>query len=274
MNWTHVIIAGYVGAVIAAVVGVARRKGWIGKVSALVIALVAIVVWNIVDVKYLIARDGKEAAQVQVNQLDEVFSQMPVYQIMKEHQPAFFADIRQQAIKMYQQGKAEQDIIDAIQPQILAFQIKHLQDAPDANVVAYMQINMQQTAMVQKSSDDACFRFLFPAVKGGINAARLLPREVSVRRMAVDGEMLRSAFGPQKHTVTAQERQQAQADIQPVVQQLVHKYGQDVALLSEPQKAQGKEGMVCNMVQELWRNVLLLPQPKAAAIIRLSVAGE
>ena len=58
MNWTHVILAGYVGAVIAIVVGVFRKKGWIGKTSAVVIALLAIAVWNIIDVKYLIPRDN------------------------------------------------------------------------------------------------------------------------------------------------------------------------------------------------------------------------
>lgn len=44
--------------------------------------------------------------------------------------------------------------------------------------------------------------------------------------------------------------------------------------MAEPEKAMGKEGLVCNMVQDLWRNVLLLPQPKAAAIIRLSLEIE
>ncbi len=274
MNWTHVILAGYIGAVIAAVVGVARRKGWIGKVAALVIAAVAIVAWNIIDVKYLIPRDSKTRMQTQASQIDEAFNKMPVYQVMKEHQPALFESVRQQALTMHKEGKMEQEIIDAIQPQILEFQMKQLQNAADANVVAYMQINMQQTAMVQKASDDECFRFLFPAVKGGINAVRIIPREVTMRRMEVDAEMLRSAFGPDKHTVTAEEREQAQRDVQPIVQQLVKQYGQDIQLMADPHKAVGKEAVACNLVQDLWRNVMLLPPQKAAAIIRLSVEAQ
>ncbi|MCT4715060.1 topoisomerase II [Enterobacteriaceae bacterium H18W14] len=274
MNWTHVILAGYIGAVIAVVVGFARKKGWIGKVAALVIAAVAIVAWNIIDVKYLIPRDGKASMQAQVSQMDEAFNKMPVYQVMKEHQPALFESVRQRSLTMHKEGKTEQEIIDAIQPQILAFQMKQLQNAADANVVAYMQINMQQTAMVQKASDDECFRFLFPAVKGGINAVRIIPREVTMRRMEVDADMLRSAFGPDKHTVTAEEREQAQRDIQPIVQQLVKQYGQDIQLMEDPRQAIGKEAVACNLVQDLWRNVMLLPPQKAAAIIRLSVEGQ
>lgn len=44
--------------------------------------------------------------------------------------------------------------------------MSRLQNAPDANVVNYMTINMEQTAAIQKVSDDACFRFLYPGVKG------------------------------------------------------------------------------------------------------------
>jgi hypothetical protein len=270
MNWTHVILAGYVGAVIAAVVGIARKKGWLGKVGALAIAAVAILAWNIIDVKYLIPREGKSAALSPESQFDEAFNKMPVYQVMKERQPELFASVRQQALTMHKEGKSEQQIIDAVQPRILAFQMQQLQNAADANVVAYMQINMQQTAMVQKASDDECFRFLFPAVKGGVNVVRIIPREINLRRMEVDAQMLRSAFGADKHTVTSAEREQARRDIQPIVQRLVKQYGQDIQLIADPHKAVGKEAVVCNLVQDLWRNVMLLPPQKAAAIIRLS----
>lgn len=168
MNWTHVFIAGYVGAIITAVVGIARKKGWVNKVSALVIAAVAIIAWNIIDVKYLIARDAKNTIQAQTKQIDDAFDQMPLYQMMKQHQPDLYASIHQQTLTMHKEGKTQQQIIDAVQPQVLQFQMKQLQNAPDANVVAYMQINMQQTALVQKSSDEDCFRFLFPSVKGAL----------------------------------------------------------------------------------------------------------
>ncbi|MDM3145926.1 hypothetical protein OGW19_13400 [Citrobacter sp. Cf124] len=34
MNWAHVLLAGYIGAVIAIVVGMFRKKGWLGKVCS------------------------------------------------------------------------------------------------------------------------------------------------------------------------------------------------------------------------------------------------
>ena len=37
MNWAHVLLAGYIGAVIAIVVGMFRKKGWLGKISGAVV---------------------------------------------------------------------------------------------------------------------------------------------------------------------------------------------------------------------------------------------
>lgn len=274
MNWTHVILAGYIGAVIAIVVGVFRKKGWIGKTSAIIIALLAIMVWNVIDVKYLIPRDTAAQHQTEGEKFDAAMQRLPLYQIIREQEPEVWNRIREQALAMHKAGESEQKIIDAIQPQILAIQMVRLQTAPDANVVAFMQANMQQTALIQKQSDDACFRFLFPAVKGGINAAKLLPVEVTQHRLDVDAEMMRAAYGPDKHRVKLQEREQAARDIRPIVQTLVQQYGQDITLMNDPQKSAGKEGVVCNITQDLWRNVLQLPVDKAAAIIRLSVSED
>ncbi|VFS70581.1 Uncharacterised protein [Kluyvera cryocrescens] len=82
-----------------------------------------------------------------------------------------------------------------------------LQQAPDANVVEYMKINLEQIAQAQASGDDVCFRFLFPAVKGGINPVKVISHEVLARRTESDARMMRAAYGPNKHTVTPQEKQ-------------------------------------------------------------------
>lgn len=73
--------------------------------------------------------------------------------------------------------------------------MSRLQNAPDASVVNYMTINMEQTAAIQKVSDDACFRFLYPAVKGGVNPMRMLDKELMARRMQADADMMRAAYG-------------------------------------------------------------------------------
>ena len=205
-------------------------------------------------------------------QLDTALGSMPVWQVIKEQDPAFRKKVQDEMIALQKAGKNEQQIIDTIQPQILHLQMARLQNAPDAKVVEYMKINMEQTAAMQKVSDDSCFRFLYPEVKGGVNPMRLLSKELMQRRMEADATMMRAAFGPNKHTVTPEEVKRAETDVVPIVQKLAEKYGQDFELLQAPNKAVGKEKVSCELVQDLWNNVLTLPEKNAAGLIRYAVS--
>ncbi|ABP59150.1 hypothetical protein [Enterobacter sp. 638] len=204
--------------------------------------------------------------------LDTTLNSMPAWQVLKEQDPAFQERIRAQILAMQKEGDSEQHIIDVIQPQILRLQMSRLQNAPDANVVDYMRANMEQTAAIQKVSDDACFRFLYPGVKGGINPLRVLDKPMMERRMQADADMMRAAYGKNKHTVTPQERETAVADVRPIMKELAAKYGEDIQLLQTPDQAAGKEKVSCDMVQEMWAKVLTLPENHAAGVIRLAVS--
>jgi hypothetical protein len=197
-------------------------------------------------------------------QMDNALNAMPAWQVIKEQEPALHQRILDQMAALQKAGEPEQQIIDTIQPQILHLQMSRLQNAPDANVVNYMTINMEQTAAIQKVSDDACFRFLYPMVKGGVNPMRMLDKDLMARRMQADADMMRAAYGKNRHTVTPAEREAAVEDVRPIMKALADKYGEDIQLLQMPEKAAGKEKLSCDMVQEMWAKVLALPEQKAA----------
>ncbi|MEI9482933.1 topoisomerase II [Enterobacter cancerogenus] len=237
------------------------KKTWIGTVVVVVVAA-AVAFWVFFD------KQQQSAEQ----QLNATLNEMPAWQVIKEQEPVLHQRILDQIAALQKAGEPEQQIIDTIQPQILHLQMSRLQNAPDANVVNYMIINMEQTAAIQKVSDDACFRFLYPAVKGGINPMRMLDKEMMSRRMQADADMMRAAYGKNHHTVTQAERETAVADVRPIMKDLADKYGEDIQLLQMPEKAVGKEKLSCDMVQEMWAKVLKLPEPKAAGVIRLAVS--
>ncbi|EKS7428455.1 topoisomerase II [Enterobacter cancerogenus] len=237
------------------------KKTWIGTVVVVVVAA-AVAFW------VFFGKQQQSAEQ----QLNATLNEMPAWQVIKEQEPVLHQRILDQIAALQKAGEPEQQIIDTIQPQILHLQMRRLQNAPDASVVNYMTINMEQTAAIQKVSDDACFRFLYPAVKGGINPMRMLDKEMMSRRMQADADMMRAAYGKNHHTVTQAERETAVADVRPIMKDLADKYGEDIQLLQMPEKAVGKEKLSCDMVQEMWAKVLKLPEPKAAGVIRLAVS--
>ncbi|AUV02836.1 topoisomerase II [Phytobacter ursingii] len=273
MNWTSVLLSALVAGLVAALTQYLRRKGKIGGITSAVIIAVAILVWN-VGYRQYIAPWLQNSGESQMDVAFRAISSMPTYQVLREQEPQLLETIRTTAKNMEKEGKTPQQIIDYIQPQIIGVQMTRLQNAPDENVIAYMQINMEQTAAIQKVSDDNCFRFLFPAVKGGINPAKILPGDFLMKRMNIDAAMMRAAYGVNRHTVTDKERQDAQQHLQPIIAVLVKKYGQDIEIMPDPRKGVGKEKVACDIVQDLWRNVLTLPQDQAAGMIRLIMAPE
>ena len=239
------------------------RKTWTRIVVVAVIAA-AVAFW--------VYFDKQRQQQNPEQQLDTTLNAMPAWQVIKEQEPVLHQRILDQMAALQKAGEPEQKIIDTIQPQILHLQMSRLQNAPDANVVNYMTINMEQTAAIQKVSDDACFRFLYPMVKGGINPMRMLDKDLMARRMQADADMMRAAYGKNRHTVTQAEREAAVEDVRPIMKQLADQYGEDIQLLQMPEKAAGKEKLSCDMVQEMWAKVLALPEQKAAGVIRLAVS--
>lgn len=274
MNWTHVILAGYIGAVIAAVVGLFRKKGWVGKASGAAIFVVAIVAWNLFDVHYLIPRENPEYGMTEAQKFENAMRAVPAFQVIKEQEPELALQIINMGAKLREEGKSQQQVIDAIQPLLLKLQMARLQQAPDADVIAYMKINLEQIAAVQKVGYDECFRFLYPAVKGGINPVALIPKEIMDRRLAVSITIMRAAYGPDKHTVTPEEKQLALQDLQTMSPGLVQRYGQDIQIMADPSKGVGKEKLACEMMQDIWTQVINLPAPHAAGLIRLMLSEE
>ena len=238
------------------------RRAWT-RIAVVAIISAAVAFWVYYD---------KQRLQITPeHRLDTTLNAMPSWQVLKEQDPQFVTRIREQILTLHKAGESEQEIIDVVQPQILNLQMSRLQYAPDANTVAWMTINMEQTAAIQKVSDDACFRFLFPAVKGGVNPMRVLDKPMMQRRMQADAEMMRSAWGKSRHTVTPEEHAAAVEDVRPIMQALADNYGEDIQLLVMPENAVGKEKLTCEMVQAMWGKVLALPEQKAARVIRMAV---
>lgn len=238
------------------------RRAWTPIVAVAVISA-AVAFW--------VYYDKQRLQNTPDHRLDTTLNAMPSWQVLKEQDPRFVTRIREQILTMQKAGDSEQDIIDVVQPQILSLQMSRLQYAPDANAVAYMKINMEQTAAIQKVSDDACFRFLFPGVKGGINPMRVLDKDMMQRRMQADAEMMRAGWSNDRHTVTPEEHAAAVEYVRPIMQELTVQYGKDIRLLVMPENAVGKEKLTCEMVQAMWGKVLKLPEQKAARVIRMAV---
>lgn len=274
MNWEHVMLSAVVGAVLYTLISVIRKKGWIGKKTSIVAIIVALIIWNYIDTNFLIPKNGNHSGFVEAKKIDEMLATVPSIALFKELEPELWQSIFNQLAQMHKEKKTEQQMIDVIQPQILKIQMKSLQNAPDTNVVDYMKINLEQVAIIQKSSNENCFKFIFPHINGGINGVNFIPKNIIQKRLDANESIMKIAYGENKHIVTEQERELAINDGRAVLNKLEQIYHDDVYIMMDPINGVGKEKIACDINQDFWKLVIELPEKNAAGVIRLAMSYE
>lgn len=118
------------------------------------------------------------------------------------------------------------------------------------------------------------FSLLFPAVKGGINPVRIIPRELMNRRMASDMSMMHAAYGPKNIRLRRKKNSWRFRICNPSVRGWYSALDRISKSWPIRSKGVGKEKVVCEMVQDLWSQVLKLPTARAAGVIRLMLSAE
>ncbi|MDX5628474.1 MULTISPECIES: hypothetical protein [unclassified Brenneria] len=270
MDWQQVIISGVVGVIAVGLISVMRRKQWIGRISGIAIFIGIIAAWNFLGVNYLFS--GKTFSE-ELRQAETAMSQLPVYRTIKESDPVFYDKLQVKMVKLKREGKSEQQLIDIIQTDISSFLISRLYYAPDDKVVAQMRNTLKQIEKFQAYGADSCFKFLFPAVSGGVNPAKILPLEIMQQRMQADNDLIAASYITPRAVDKTQEIEAAKQAIQPILQQMQLKYGDDLQMVVRPEAANVDRKRACDIMQDFYQSILSLPQAQSAAVLRMVLSS-
>ncbi|MFE8048274.1 hypothetical protein RBA63_04795 [Brenneria goodwinii] len=270
MNWQHVIISGFVGVIAVVLITAMRRKQWIGKISGVAIFIAIIAVWNFWGVNYLLP--GKTFSE-ELRQAETAMSKLPVYRTIKESDPVFYNQLQGKMVRLKREGKSEQELIDIIQMDISSFLISRLYYAPDDKVVAQMNNMLIQIEKIQAYGGDSCFKFLFPAVSGGINPIRILPEEIMQQRMQADNDLIAASYITPRTVNKAQEIEAAKQALQPILQQMQLQYGDDLQMVVKPEAENVDRKKACEIMRHFYKSILSLPQKQSAAVLRMVLSS-
>ena len=172
MNWNEVMVWGISGVVLAVLISLLRKKGKIGRLPGIILFLVVIIggniLWNAV-IKPRVMGESEE------QKIDQALAELPLYGTIKAQEPALYAQIPSNILKMQKDGKPQQEAIDTVKPMVSELLSKRIAHAPDAAVNAAMQVNLEEMQTLLARKDGTCFKFLYPQVSGGVNTAEVLP---------------------------------------------------------------------------------------------------
>lgn len=270
MNLSQVIVSGCVAAVFGIIVECLRKKGWISKTQGWTILLITIALWNVGA--YFFNKSSTESEII--TSIESAIKKVPHFGVIEEYEPQTYTHLKNKMIAIAKQHFSEQEMIDAIQPEMLKIHRKRMQSATNSWVVEVMRLNIEQIEKIQRINPDKCFKFLFPEVKGGINPLKYLSQDLLKRRVEKDIEMMRSSYSTNRHVITEKEKDKAKENIQLVARFLHVKYGDDLKILDQPIKDLGKENIACQLVKTMWEKVISFPEEEAAGLTRLILSTE
>ena len=271
MNWNEVMVWAVSGAVIASVLAILHKKGKLGKIPAVILFLVLVVGGNAL---YAGLIKPRMQASSQTAEIDHALAELPIFKTINAQEPELYQQIRSNILRLRKEGKSQQEAIDTVKPMVSALISQRMNTAPDANVLAAMQVSLQEMQELQARHDDTCFKFLYPQISGGVNTAQVLSPALFKKDLDTMNDLLQASGREQKTQPTTLSAAQAQALMVPVREKLHQDYGDQLQMFNDLGAANVDRAKVCDISISLYSNILALPQADAIGLLRLMLGKQ
>ncbi|CNK89025.1 topoisomerase IV subunit A subunit [Yersinia enterocolitica] len=194
MNWTEVLISAGVAAVLGLITTGLRNRNKLGKLGAILWVIIPIIVGNIIYYHYINPNGLRSTDRAQI---ERSFEGYPVFQTLKQQEPALYNQLIDNFLKSKKEGHSEQQLIDEMKQTVSGLIVQRIRHAPDKDVIDYMNIILEELRYYQANnrSEHLCFKALFPQVSGGVNATKALPKELQLRDLDSINRLFKASSG-------------------------------------------------------------------------------
>ncbi|HHL2559455.1 TPA: DNA gyrase [Yersinia enterocolitica] len=269
MNWTEVLISAGVAAVLGVITTGLRNRNKLGKLGAILWVIIPIIVGNIIYYHYINPNGLRSNDRAQI---ERSFEGYPVFQTLKQQEPALYTQLIDNFIQSKKEGHSDQQLIDEMRRSVAELTVQRIQRAPDENVIDYMTVILEELRYYQANhhSEHLCFKALFPQVSGGVNTAKVLPKELLMRDLDSINRLFKASSGG----VIKTDNQEHENKLNIIVAQMQQQYGDDLQMFSNPASPDVDRAKICDMSIDMYSQILKLPPDDAGAVLRSMLSGE
>lgn len=197
--------------------------------------------------------------------IEEHLSNNVAFAALKMHEPETYRLMLNQAKEGLKNGKSAMEVSHQMRAGIPAIVMKRLPQASDEVAFNYMQTNIQEIKELLVVPDDACYRLMFPHSGAPVDVAARIKNETMQEDLRGLAHVIGSAATAPK---VVPKLEQIQPFFNPIYQEVSSRYGADMELLSTPQSVLGSRRKVCEIVVDLYGEILALPPSDGGKVIR------
>lgn len=188
---------------------------------------------------------------------------LPVYQVMKHHEPEVYARLLEQ-YRASQEGRiTPAQFTNFANAAVSEAATRRLGRAAPHAQLALMRDMTANLKVLRARKDDTCFRYLYPEIEGGADVAAALSPRAQARTLELAGEVIRTSA----ETPSAPASPQAAAQkLAPVIDAVYAQFGADTQLMSHVREPDIDRIKVCDIVIALYDRMLAMPPEDASQV--------
>jgi hypothetical protein len=263
MNWLTVLaesLAVALGAVVGSSIGALLTRGRTGS-SRQVVVVICLVIGAALGAQVL---GPRASAWYQLHNAESKLLEVPVYRVLKKHEPAAYAKILAEYKRSVADPPQMVAFMSLVMSEVSAVTSRRMGTASQDSLIALMREMLGNLHALQKDGD-SCFRYLFPQVDGPIDFAKHFDDAAERRSLSLLADVIRSSA---EEPATAEPHDVAQQKLAPVVQALAEEFGDDAQMLGNVAAPGVDRGKVCAITISLYDRILKLPEADAAMVLR------
>ena len=238
-----------------------RLRVWQG----VLIFLLPVILANLLWFSWMHPRQQRAQQQMLA---EEQLAQTPGYRVLQQQEPALWQLLVQELLHKIRAGESAQQATGELRGWLAEVINQRLMRAPDAAVVNYIRVSVQEMQALNKINAQLCFRYLYPQVNGGVNLIKTLSPALN----QLDAQAMEVLLLSSVQADLPVDKEASQRDLQNVVAGLYKKWGDRLQQLNMPADTAVDRSSMCAMSIDLYSAILALPDKQAANLLRRMIA--
>ncbi len=217
---------------------------------------------------------GRELVEprIQAQQVESKLLEMPVYRAMQQYEPDSYKKI----LTSLEQGIANKQPLEqmwsATRPVVGEVTTRRLPHASDAVLVKFAGHIISATTILHSKGGNACFSYINPAPGEALDFTALLGKDAAQQELDLVAEVVTSAAGKTRPSVAETD---AAPDVESVIGRLLRKYTkEELAGLQNLQAPGIDKRKYCEIIADLYREAIALPEPRNSRLVRYLLQSQ
>jgi hypothetical protein len=203
-------------------------------------------------------------------QIDRQLRQIPLYSEIAEGDPETYEKLKEVVLEGARTGESTGVVESKTSPIVMATLPRYVPKASDESVITFISLIAAELKELNRTDPDACYQFLYPQKFQSPTGTPNMDNTRTNKVLQAMADVVHSA----RHTPQPlPDRDESEALLKPISNELARKYGTDIFLLQNTPKDQSERGKLCSLVSDLYEQVLKLPPRQSSEVLRDMFSG-